>query len=124
MQAIRQLGKTRWRPAFCGPVGGASADSNTQRVEARTRLSKKLGCSPAVFLRNVQSDETFIRKRIDPACPANKLQVIKLFVWRNFPRLRNRNRFRQEKASAVARVADAFRNAGAPSQPRSVERIL
>src|ERR1051325_3088575 len=87
MQAIRQLGKTRWRPAFCGPVGGASADSNTQRVEARTRLSKKLGCSPAVFLRNVQSDETFIRKRIDPACPANKLQVIKFSWCRIFPRL-------------------------------------
>ena len=45
-------------------------------------------------------------------------------MWRNFVRFRNTNRVSQEKAPAIAGIADAFWDTSAPSQPSGVESIL
>jgi hypothetical protein len=43
---------------------------------------------------------------------------------RDFARLGNGNRFRQEETAAIACIADPLANACAPGEPRSIESIL
>src|ERR1700687_1967526 len=73
---------------------------------------------------NVERDEGFTGQRIDPAGAAQEFKIVKLFVRRYFAGLWNGNLLGQQQAASITRVADAFGNAGAPSEPSGGESVL
>jgi len=73
---------------------------------------------------NVERDEGFTWQRIDPAGAAQEFKIVKLFVCRYFAGPWNGNLLGQQQAAPIARVADAFRNAGAPSEPSGIKGVL
>src|SRR6266478_4600309 len=77
-----------------------------------------------MLLRNVERYEGFAWQRVDPAGAAQKLEIVKLFVGRNFTSLWNGNFPGQQQAAPIARITHAFGNSGAPSEPGGIESIL
>src|ERR1700694_880772 len=53
-----------------------------------------------------------------------QFQIVKLFVRGNLAWFGNRKSLGEEKAAAVAGIADAFGNIRAPGEPRGVKGIL
>ena len=61
---------------------------------------------------------------VEPSGAAEQFEIIELLVRWNFSWLGNGHGFCQKKAAAIARVADALRDAGAPGEPSRVESVL
>ena len=124
LQPIRHLGKSRRRPALCRSVRCAGPDGNSRRALACAQFTKKFIGAPPLRFWNVQSNECFVLKGIQPTGAAKKFQIIKLLMRRNLSLPGKRHGLGQKKAAGVASIADAFGNIGSPGQPRGVERIL
>src|SRR6266478_6187701 len=77
-----------------------------------------------MLLRDVERYEGLAHQRVDPACTAQKLEIVKLFVGRNFTSLWNGNFPGQQQAAPIARITDAFGDTGAPGEPGGIESIL
>ena len=61
---------------------------------------------------------------IEPAGAAQQFKIVELFVRWDFAGLGYGHGLCEEKAAAVARVADALRDARAPREPGGIESVL
>ena len=121
---IQCLGKTIGWPALGGTVGSASTDSDAAGGGPGTGFEESEVGALACRRRDVQGDERFVGERIQPARATKEFEVVELLVCRNFAGLGDGDGLGQEEASAIASIADALRDVGAPGEPGGVKCVL
>src|SRR5579872_602104 len=123
-EAVGDGGKTFRQPAFGGAVSGAGRERDTKRGGMNARFLKaRFGGFRSVGSK-LQTDFRHRRQFIEPTDTPKQLKIIIRFVRGDFASARNANGASEQEAASVPRIADAFRDSGAPSEPRGGECIL
>ncbi len=123
-EAIGDGGETLRQPAFRGPVGGTGSQGDSQRTEMNAcSLQPRFGGFRSARS-EMQNNICDGRQFIEPADASKQLEIVIRLMRGNFAGAWNANGASQQKTASVARVSDAFRNSGTPSEPRGGESVL
>ena len=123
-ERVDGFGETIGRPTFGGAVGSAGADSDAESVGAHARFEKSLQGAMSGGVGDMEGDVGIVVEPLEPAGAAKELEIVELFVWRNFAGRGDLDGLREEKRAGIARVADALRDLSAPGEPGGIEGIL
>ncbi len=115
-------GETIGQPLFRGSIGGSGADADDIFAEAESAESREAGEAGGGCA--VEADEFAGRKRVENSSSMEQLQIIKTLMRRDFAGFGDGDGSRKQQATAVAGVADAFRNAGGEGDCRGFEGVL
>ena len=72
----------------------------------------------------IQADAIVLRKRVENPGAVQEFQIVEAFVARDFAAARDRDGAGQQQSAAIARIADAFRDAGGISNGGGFESVL